>query len=267
MREQTGFGTPLRRAAHQQAHSIGHYVGLHPEDVPSSTDDLYTRHALARREPLSDGDWEEPDTRLPSSTRRYGTTIQKATPKGIMRVTKHRGPPPVRPQGPPPIQPRASRYKTQTKEPETRPSVKRRKPPGQVHPLVYIGLCLGIMLFGWILLGIVANWLQVEHDNLQYGYPRTTQAEQDVGHGGVSHFIVVNLRGHIFITEVVSDHPEKSRLYTGPVLSGTGSDLAVATVSFQDPHNNGSLDMVLTVANTTYAYPNGPNGFQVSSNG
>src|SRR6266567_3801512 len=36
------------------------------------------------------------ETRMPSSTRRYHTTIEKTLPRTIVRVTRQQGPPPIR---------------------------------------------------------------------------------------------------------------------------------------------------------------------------
>ena len=64
-----------------------------------------------------------------------------------------------------------------------------------------IWVCLGliVMLVGWWLLSWVANWWQGVTDNMQYGTPRTFQADHYVGLGDSpahpDHFIALNLHG------------------------------------------------------------------------
>lgn len=255
LREQTGAWI----ASQSSPTYTGHHAGLHPEDIPSSTNDLDNRRTVAQQKIQYD-DREPP--RLPSSTRRYQSAIQPATPRTIVRFTHHQGKPPA-----PPIQ-RASRLKPQTEEPHPIPVSQKSTHRTRPHLLVYIGLCLCIMLIGWMLFGALANWVQVKADDLRYGYPRTFQTDADVGHGGISHFTVENLQGHILITEVQLDHPDKGRLYLCCTLTGAHADLLPATVSFEDVNHDGSLAMLVIVDNTKHAFRNlGKDGFQVPTSG
>lgn len=230
-------------------HHMGTSSGMHPEDRP-----FLTNERRPTNRPIYD-DREDEDalypTRMPTSTRRY---IPATTPpRTVMRVTRHPGPPPMH---------RASRTHSQApiyEEPEQAPLRRRR---GRVHPSIYVGLAMLTMLIGWIALSSFSHWWQVQQDTLHYGMPRTFQFDADVRHGGMSHFTVENLGGHIVIYELVVTTMEQPRLFLGPVLSGAGADLQPATISFADLNGDGYSDMVITIGNGRYPLINDHHGFR-----
>ena len=235
MREQRGFGTSTQMVPRQTGN---HHAGLHPEDVPQQTDD-----------------WIYKNPSGGSSTRRYQRTIQRATPRRIIRITTHEGAP---------IQ-RASKLQPQTRpDPPQEYLAPGRKP--RQHCLFYVGLCLCMMLLGGILVNIVINWVHVTWDDWHYGRPRTYQTDADVGHGGVSHFTVENLGGHIFVIEIPVNDPKKYHLYVGPAITGGDASLAAATISFKDGRKGDLPDMVITVNGAgTYVFVNTKDGFKPQS--
>jgi hypothetical protein len=195
------------------------------------------------------------NTRLPTSTRRYAPTT--TPPRTSMRVTRHEGPPPIR---------RASRTKAQAPvyaEPEqvsTRLQEKRHP-----HLLVFVGLAMLAMVIGWIVFSSLAHWWQNEQETLHYGYPRTFQVDADVRHGGISHFTVENLDGHILIIEIEVSNPANAHIYVGPVFSGAGADLQPATLSFEDVNGDGYPDMIIAVGAGRYILINDHTGFRPST--
>ena len=125
-----------------------------------------------------------------------------------------------------------------------------QRPRVGLHPLVYIGISMLIavvFIAGYIY--IPPAW-QRHVDDVTYGYPRTFQTDANVGHGGVSHFIVLNLHGTI---EVIEDPPNPTRnkpqLYLITQFGNSGADLLPATVSFTDLNADGKPDMQVTVYN------------------
>ncbi|HLG65074.1 MAG TPA: hypothetical protein VKY19_24265, partial [Ktedonosporobacter sp.] len=165
--------------------------------------------------------------RTPSSVRRYATTFPTSMqPRTAIRVTRHQGPPPMQ---------RASRLAAA--EPQTRPA--RRQTQWRLHWLACVGLG---MLATLMLAGVLSplwHWWQGEQDSLQYGYPRTFQCDQDVRHGGMSHFLAENLHGHIFIIEMQPGDLAKTKLYQGPTLFGPQPDLQPVTLTFADVNGDG----------------------------
>ncbi len=158
---------------------------------------------------------------------------------------------------------RASRVQAPAyEEPQQAPMPQSRR---RFHPTVYIGTAMLIMIVGWVALSSLLQWWQVQQDTWHYGYPRTFQIDADVRHGGISHFIVVNLHGHILITEMQVNALQKTKVYTGPVFSGSGTDLAPVTIRFQDVNGDGYPDMILAVGTGRYLLINDQSGFRPST--
>ncbi len=260
MRVQRGvpatFPVPTRRAHADTTgaarHSIGTSSGLHPEDRPYQTD----QRQPINRQPMSHDDEDDArlyDVRVPTSARRYAAPTT-TPPRTVMRVTRHQGPPPIQ---------RASRaHDSVYEEPQQVPIHQRRR---RLHPTVSIGTAMLVMIVGWMALSSLLQWWQVQQDTWHYGMPRTFQIDADVRHGGISHFIVVNLHGHILITEMQVDALQKTKVYVGPVFSGAGTDLQPATIHFQDVNGDGYPDLILAVGTGRYLLMNDHNGFRPST--
>jgi hypothetical protein len=261
MRQQKGvpaiFPVPIRRAHADTTgtarHSVGTSSGLHPEDHPYLTDE---RRPVNRQPVYAEegGDDRLYDVRVPTSARRYAAPTT-APPRTVMRVTRHQGSLSIQ---------RASRAQAPAyEEPHQAPIGHQRQ--GRVHPTVYIGVAMLVMIVGWMALSSLLQWWQVQQDTWHYGYPRTFQIDADVRHGGISHFIVVNLHGHILITEMQVDALQKTKVYVGPVFSGAGTDLQPATIHFQDVNGDGYPDLILAVGTGRYLFINDHSGFRPST--
>jgi hypothetical protein len=206
------------------------------------------------------------ERRLPSSVRRYHVPPTPAQTRTVMRVTEHKGPPPA-------IL-RASRTTTtatratpgRTTPAAKRPSVHRQQQQQPSVPRVNWKLSVGtgmlLMALLWILATAAISLAHTLHDQWTYGYPRTFQIDQDVRHGGVSHFTVENLHGHILIIETPVNHLANAKVYAGPVFSCSTCDTLVATVSFQDLTGNGLPDMIIAVNNQRFVLLNTGSAFR-----
>ncbi len=229
---------------------VGTSSGIHPEDSPHQTDE----RQRTNRQPVYD-DVEDDDaiytTRLPTSTRRYAPATTPP-PQTVMRVTRH--------QGPPPKQPAAYMQAPAYHQPEQAPISEQRKP--RFHFSVYIGAGMVVMVIGWIALSSLAQWWQFQQDTLHYGMPRTFQVDADVRHGGISHFTVENIQGHIFIYEVQLSNPTKPHLYLGPIFSGAGAETQPATISFEDLNGDRYPDMVIAAGTGRYPLINDQSAFR-----
>jgi hypothetical protein len=259
LREQSGVptfrtgcssNTSTENASRQ---SIGTSSGLHPEDRPYQTNER-RRQGPTNKQLISDEDDDALyTTRIPTSTRRYAPAT--TPPRTMIRVTRHEGPPVLR----------ASRARAQIptyEEPEQEPTRQGKQP---LHFSVYVGFAMLIMLVGWIALSSFSHWWQVQQDNWTYGYPRTFQMDADVRHGGISHFTVENLDGHIVITEIQVSNLADAHVYLGPVFSGIGADLQPATISFADVNGDDYPDMIIAVGAGRYVLINTHTGFRPST--
>ena len=136
----------------------------------------------------------------------------------------------------------------------------------KAHPLFYLGVGMMAMLLLWFLVSTAVNWVQIQIDTLQYGYPRTFQTDAWVGHneqtGTPSHFMALNLHGHIEVIEISGGDPAHTRIYSGPQLYGSGSDLAPVTLRFLDVNSDHKPDMVASFQDTHLVYINDQGGFR-----
>ncbi len=134
-------------------------------------------------------------------------------------------------------------------EPEDAPARRRRW-----HPLVFVGGGLCIMVLGFLLIQAISGWWQTTLNQWQYGYPRTSQTDAVVGHSdsesNPSHFIALNLHGHVQVIEYPGGDVTHARLYVGPTLLGTDNDLAPVTLSFRDVNGDGKVDMIINAGST-----------------
>jgi hypothetical protein len=155
--------------------------------------------------------------------------------------------------------------------PETRLQARRsrrRKPIKlpKAHPLFYLGAGMTTMLLLWFLVSAAVNWVQIRLDDLHYGSPRTFQTDARVGHneqtGVPSHFIAINLHGHIEVIEIAGGDPSRTRIYSGPELYGLGSDLAPVTLRFLDVNNDHKPDMIVSFHETRLVYINDQGSFR-----
>jgi hypothetical protein len=263
--------------------------GTPPGDQPCQTDDFRDkRRATTRRpEPIPVDDefaeeaYEEEEDdgidtgyddppRFPNSVRRYGP-VQPASPRTVMRVQYYKSEVPLRASRtqtqdyrPPEPEPRTMRPQP---EPQRRTTAPRPRPGSlpRLHWLVYVGGAMFIMLIGWMALSEFANWWQTTQDTLHYGYPRTYQTDAVVGHADSpqrpSHFLALNLHGHIRIIEFPGGDATKAKVYIGPDLLGPGQDLEPVTLSFKDTSGDGKPDMIVTVGTEHYIYHNTGNAF------
>ena len=76
------------------------------------------------------------------------------------------------------------------------------------------------MLVLWTGLMGMTNWFNTTMDDIHYGRPRTFQIDQFVGHnessGIPSHFLAINLRGHLEIMEFPGGDASHARIFLGP---------------------------------------------------
>jgi hypothetical protein len=234
---------PARAAATREQwlaspHLVGTQGGMHPEDQ------LYqsAQHQwVSPRASWEDDDEEEIDDCSPArpgtSARRYG-----------LIPSPNRALPPPTPQNIPTT------------------GHRRRAPRRRIHWMVWLGLMMSIIVSGWMLLSSATAWVQHTVDTWRYGDPRTFQVDVVVGHqdgpSHKSHFIALNLDGHIEVIELPGGDASKSHIYLGPVLTGEGRAEVVVTLTFQDVNGDGRPDMIILFKDLQVVFLNTGTGFQ-----
>jgi hypothetical protein len=150
--------------------------------------------------------------------------------------------------------------------PHTMEAQEELQPRRRLHWLARLGITLTLVLLGWLLLGEAAVWTQHALDTWHYGYPRTYQTDAVVGHSDSlahpSHFIALNLDGHLEVIELSGGDPKKAHIYVGPTLSGDGRDEIPITLSFQDVNGDGKPDLVILFNGIEVVYLNTGTTFQ-----
>jgi hypothetical protein len=136
----------------------------------------------------------------------------------------------------------------------------------RAHPLFYLGIGMLAIFALWTALSALVGWCATTLDDLNYGRPRTFQADAWVGHneqGGIpSHFIALNLHGHIEIIEMPGGDATHAHVYIGPQLYGPNSDLVPVTLRFVDVNGDSKPDMLVTFQGTHIVFINDQGQFR-----
>jgi hypothetical protein len=150
--------------------------------------------------------------------------------------------------------------------PRRSPTAARQKMVVQVHPLLWLGVGMLAMLFLWVALSSLFNWVHTVLDDMHYGRPRTFQMDAWVGHseqsGTPSHFIALNLNRHIEIIEIPGGDATHTRIYVGPQLYGAGDELVPVTLTLADLNSDHKPDMIVTFQQSRIVYMNDQGGFR-----
>ena len=165
---------------------------------------------------------------------------------------------------------RRTQTQAQTRQPGpsslARPHPRRSSNRWTLYLLVGVLVALAL----WVVFNVAWTWAEQVYDDWVYGTPRTYQVDAVVGHNHdsrqhPSHFIALNLHGHIEIIELPASDPSKVVVYQGPTLSGEGRDQEVVTISFQDVDHNGTSDLILHVGENALVMLNKDGKFEPPS--
>jgi hypothetical protein len=185
---------------------------------------------LARRQVQQQQvDTEEEDypdmPRMPTSTRRYyDTRGNEVIQQGNRRLVIHYDEPPPK---------------------------KHR-----VHWMLILGI--GMMLMLWLYIGFswAANWWTNRQLDATYGFPRTYQVDAVVGHSDSvahpSHFIFLNLNGHIEIIELPGGDATNAKIYIGPTLFSDNAPFVPVTGEFRNV--GGKEEMIIHIQDQHIIY-------------
>jgi hypothetical protein len=209
-------------------HRAGHYAGLHPEDQP------YMTHPQVPQ--VSEDGYDEPPRQRSSAIRYTMPQGQRVIQQGNRRLIIH--------------------------EDEAPPPKKQR-----THWALILGLGMVLMLlvfFGFSLL--MAWWTDHQLDST-YGFPRTYQTDQVVGHQDStdhpSHFIFLNLNGHVLIIELPAGDSSHAKMYQGPTLITDNASSVPVTGEFKDVNGDGKIDMIVHIGDQRIIYLNDGTQFKL----
>jgi hypothetical protein len=199
------------------------------------------------------------ETRIPSSARRY----QQSAPPIPHDTT----------DDPSLLRPITQRRRTATTYTTRYPQEKRdpitnaeNQPSHQRSPLiaVLVGMVATVLLF--MTIGALSSWWQTYQDDLHYGRPRTSQLSAIVGHSDSkahpTHFLFLNLQGHVDIMEMPGGDASHMRVYTGPILYGEKADLVPVTGEVRDINHDGKPDLIIHIQSQQLIFLNTGQGFK-----
>jgi hypothetical protein len=219
-------------------HQIGHWAGMHPEDQPQQTSPSRATSYVDWDEDNDEREEQEEEDRFALPTARLRSSVIRRD---------------VAPS-------RTGRYL---------PAGQRQERPRHYrHPhwMLRLGLALSLLLLSWLLLTEAAIWSQQALNTLHYGYPRTYQTDAVVGHGDSpahpSHFIALNLDGHLEVIELAGGNPAHAHIYVGPTLTGPEAAQIPVTIQFQDVDGDGTPDLLLLFNGIQVVYLNTGTSFQ-----
>lgn len=231
----------------------------HPKWVPYAEQLQPIRITRQDETPEEEGEYDDPHPgRLPTSSRKYinvaGQNVRyEMRPDQVIPRRAHAQP-----------QTRAGDEAPATEEPK---ALRQKRQRRGWHPLWYLGLGMIVMLLLWQGLTAFTNWWQVHSDDSTYGRPRTFQIDAVVGHNGdsaanPSHFIFLNLKGHIEVIEFPAGDGSKAKIYLGPTIFTDGGDLIPVTGEFADVNGDGKPDMILKIQDQRIVFINTGDGFR-----
>ena len=223
------------------------------QNSPSSgqTRDSQQQARVTQAYPPDYEDADESDTRPPRSAMRYQHTLPHQYRGQTVLPT-------------PPQQLRRQRLTGHAPGQQQRAPRRRSK-----HWSVYLMTGMATMTALVIGLYSLGSWWQHLQDDWTYGMPRTYQTDAVVGHNHdsrvhPSHFLAVNLAGHIEVFELPAGDPTKVHVFLGPTISGDGADQVVVTISFVDIDHDGTPDLILHYGDSEEVLYNKGGTFQVS---
>ncbi len=129
-------------------------------------------------------------------------------------------------------------------------------PRRRVHWSLILGIGMALMLGLYLGLSWLMSWWVNHQLDATYGMPRTYQVDAVVGHEdsvvNPSHFIFLNLNGHIEIIELPGGNAAKGKIYVGPTLFSDNASLVPVTGEFKNV--GGTEEMLVYIQDKTLIY-------------
>jgi hypothetical protein len=141
------------------------------------------------------------------------------------------------------------------------------KQPRNHSKRFYTTVIVGMFVTVALLAGLTAlvSWWQGVQTDMTYGYPRTFQMDAVVGHNdsaaNPTHFVLINLHGHVQIIEIQGGDAANTHVYTGPTLYGADKDRIPVTGKIVD--QQGQLNLLVQVGGQNFLYVNNGKTFQL----
>jgi hypothetical protein len=137
----------------------------------------------------------------------------------------------------------------------------------RTHWALILGLGMVLMLLVFFGFGLLIAWWTNHQLDSTYGFPRTYQTDQVVGHQDStdhpSHFIFLNLNGHVLIIELPAGDSSHAKMYQGPTLITDNASSVPVTGEFKDVNGDGKIDMIVHIGDQRIIYLNDGTQFKL----
>ncbi len=117
--------------------------------------------------------------------------------------------------------------------------------------MTVIGLLLMSLFFAIVIVAYIIPAITKWHDDSTYGFPRTTHASRDVGHGGISDFTGINLNGYLYVIEIEEGDPTKLNPHIYFLVHVSSNLTPITSITFADVNNDGKLDIIVQTEDGT----------------
>lgn len=124
--------------------------------------------------------------------------------------------------------------------------IREGRPKRRMHWLFVFWIGMLVMLAFYLLYSWGSNWWTNHQLDAMYGFPRTYQVNEVVGHSDSTdhptHFIFLNLSGHVLIIELPGSDSSHAKIYSGPQIFADNPASAPVYGEFKDVNGDGKVD-------------------------
>lgn len=142
-------------------------------------------------------------------------------------------------------------------------------PPKQsrrMHWSAIFGIGMTVMVLLFVSWTLISNWWTNHQLDATYGMPRTWQTDQVVGHSDSTdhptHFIFLNLNGHVLIIELPGGDSARAKIYSGPHIFADNPASVPVTGEFRDVDGDGKIDLIVHIGEQRIIYINTGSDFK-----
>lgn len=133
-------------------------------------------------------------------------------------------------------------------------------PERRIHWVLILWSGMLAMLVFYLLWNWGNSWWTNHQLDSTYGFPRTYQVDEVVGHSDSTdhptHFIFLNLNGHVEIIELPGGDSAHAKIYsTGQIYADNAASIPV-TGEFKDINGDGKIDMIVHIGDQRIVYLN-----------
>ncbi|MBA2284219.1 MAG: hypothetical protein H0W02_01920 [Ktedonobacteraceae bacterium] len=134
------------------------------------------------------------------------------------------------------------------------------------HWLPLVGGMLLLLVLWYACATYVLPFVQDTQHHWQYGDARLSQVDLNVGHGGTSHFLALDLHGSIIVIEFPLKDPKQAHSYVAGYITDDGRP-HVVTLSAVDVNQDGRPDLLVQVEGLSIPYVlyNDGHGFTITT--